>query len=413
VTKILYHSILLLLHISCSLREGSKQYFWAVPGAHVTEIGSWLFRVRDVKSLRPVQFDQKDRPLSNTQTPTGRTDTSQTRMAPPRVSRMIKSVTNGASRGSDRFMRDSLNWRLGTRSLFFYYAAQVDVWECRTGTGTGRRVIKSEYIIVTTATAWTYVCMILCTQIKLQIMWVGKASARSCKRLIQFATVSGASFGRGSSDSLPRHHFGSVCIMRVLLYAASCFCPLQDVPKLTPTRTTRWGNAHARTQRYTSSAQSTSLASWQQDCCQQCLDLCCSWMDFVLPSCLWVTPERVAASQHAAACCTVLRRDTVCCSVLQCLAVSFLTPCCCQASACYDDDCFYYHPWRNNVVIAFGTLSSFYTVLHCITLCCSVWMPSCPILRFITMCDMPVWHASDMSVDLILPCMYCHWVNPV
>ena len=26
---------------------------------------------------------------------------------------------------------------------------------------------------------------------------------------------------------------------------------------------------------------------------------------------------------------------------------------------CYDDDCFYYHSWRNNVVIAFGTLSSF------------------------------------------------------
>jgi len=26
---------------------------------------------------------------------------------------------------------------------------------------------------------------------------------------------------------------------------------------------------------------------------------------------------------------------------------------------CHDDDCFYYHSWRNNVVIAFGTLSSF------------------------------------------------------
>jgi len=26
-----------------------------------------------------------------------------------------------------------------------------------------------------------------------------------------------------------------------------------------------------------------------------------------------------------------------------------------------DDDCFYYHSWRNNVVIAFGTLSSFLT----------------------------------------------------
>jgi len=26
-----------------------------------------------------------------------------------------------------------------------------------------------------------------------------------------------------------------------------------------------------------------------------------------------------------------------------------------------DDDCFYYHSWRNNVVIAFETLSSFLT----------------------------------------------------
>jgi len=26
-----------------------------------------------------------------------------------------------------------------------------------------------------------------------------------------------------------------------------------------------------------------------------------------------------------------------------------------------DDDCFYYHSWRNNVVIVFGTLSSFIT----------------------------------------------------
>jgi len=26
-----------------------------------------------------------------------------------------------------------------------------------------------------------------------------------------------------------------------------------------------------------------------------------------------------------------------------------------------DDDCFYYHSWRNNVLIACGTLSSFLT----------------------------------------------------
>jgi len=36
--------------------------------------------------------------------------------------------------------------------------------------------------------------------------------------------------------------------------------------------------------------------------------------------------------------------------------------------ACDDDDCFYYHSWRNNVVIAFGTLSSF-----CVCLCLCMW----------------------------------------
>jgi len=36
---------------------------------------------------------------------------------------------------------------------------------------------------------------------------------------------------------------------------------------------------------------------------------------------------------------------------------------CCGMPSCphLDDDCFYYHSWRNNVVIAFGTLSSFLT----------------------------------------------------
>ena len=34
-----------------------------------------------------------------------------------------------------------------------------------------------------------------------------------------------------------------------------------------------------------------------------------------------------------------------------------------------DDDCFYYHSWRNNAVIAFGTLSSCPTVtcLHIVS----------------------------------------------
>jgi len=73
-----------------------------------------------VRSKKTGLYQIRRRPLAST-------DTSQTRMAPLRVSRMLKSVTNGASKGSDRFMRDSLNWRLGTRSLVFYYVAQVDV----------------------------------------------------------------------------------------------------------------------------------------------------------------------------------------------------------------------------------------------------------------------------------------------
>ena len=38
-------------------------------------------------------------------------------------------------------------------------------------------------------------------------------------------------------------------------------------------------------------------------------------------------------------------------------------PCTSAQNTCkvHDDDCFYYHSWRNNVVIAFGTLSSFLT----------------------------------------------------
>ena len=43
------------------------------------------------------------------------------------------------------------------------------------------------------------------------------------------------------------------------------------------------------------------------------------------------------------------------CSVLFCPFVTILFPV---------DDCFYYHSWRNNVVIAFGTLSSFFTQLQ-------------------------------------------------
>jgi len=41
--------------------------------------------------------------------------------------------------------------------------------------------------------------------------------------------------------------------------------------------------------------------------------------------------------------------------------LSVLSACSSESAGCVDDDCFYYHSWRNNVVIAFGTLSSFLT----------------------------------------------------
>ena len=40
-----------------------------------------------------------------------------------------------------------------------------------------------------------------------------------------------------------------------------------------------------------------------------------------------------------------------------------------------DDDCFYYRSWRNNVVIAFGTLSSFLAKLHIVSGIVSVVCP--------------------------------------
>ena len=51
----------------------------------------------------------------------------------------------------------------------------------------------------------------------------------------------------------------------------------------------------------------------------------------------------------------------VCCSVLQCVAACFSVLQRAGKNLGDDDDCFYYHSWRNNVVIAFGTLSSFLT----------------------------------------------------
>jgi len=46
-----------------------------------------------------------------------------------------------------------------------------------------------------------------------------------------------------------------------------------------------------------------------------------------------------------------------------------------------DDDCFYYYSWRNNVVIAFGTLSSFLTYLHIVSgvVCVEFLIESLPV----------------------------------
>jgi len=76
-------------------------------------------------------------------------------------------------------------------------------------------------------------------------------------------------------------------------------------------------------------------------------------------------------------CCSVWQFFAECCSVLQCVAEMShrwftyssltrvwlisdpsMTP---SDSLLTDDDCFYYHSWRNNVVFAFGTLSSYLT----------------------------------------------------
>jgi len=58
----------------------------------------------------------------------------------------------------------------------------------------------------------------------------------------------------------------------------------------------------------------------------------------------------VYVSMHMFACVRVCVRACV----RVCVRVHVLV----QASY-IDDDCFYYNSWRNNVIIAFGTLSSF------------------------------------------------------
>jgi len=47
----------------------------------------------------------------------------------------------------------------------------------------------------------------------------------------------------------------------------------------------------------------------------------------------------------------------------------------CQCPCIDDNNCFYYHSWRNNVVIAFGTLLSIFTQLHIVN---GVFCVVCP-----------------------------------
>jgi len=64
------------------------------------------------------------------------------------------------------------------------------------------------------------------------------------------------------------------------------------------------------------------------------------------------------------ACMCTYAHTTTCVCVYVCVCVYFcicVCVCVCRWKCACDDDCFYYHSWRNNVVIAFGTLSSFLT----------------------------------------------------
>jgi len=116
-------------------------------------------------------------------------------------------------------------------------------------------------------------------------------------------------------------------------------------------------------------------------CCSvvQCGAVCCSVLQYVtvcgaVCSLTWLCALCCSVSQSVTVCITVC--ITVCvtlrviacrprwlgalllCSVLQCITVE------CSVLQCGDDDdYFYYHSWRNNVVIAFGTLQC---VLQCV-----------------------------------------------
>ena len=56
--------------------------------------------------------------------------------------------------------------------------------------------------------------------------------------------------------------------------------------------------------------------------------------------------------------CVHMRLNACVCVYLNVSVCVCVRACVCVCVCVYDDDCFYYHSWRNNVVIAFGTLSS-------------------------------------------------------
>ena len=125
----------------------------------------------------------------------------------------------------------------------------------------------------------------------------------------------------------------------------------------------------------------------------QCVVVCCSVL------------------QCGAVCCSVLHCVALCCIVLQCVAVCVLFILMKQYVYCLflwtpDDDCIYYHSWRNNVIIVFWILSSEYLLV-----CLATWI--------IHVCDqthMRMRHVTRIDMHngtLVLNIVSCHtyeWV---
>jgi len=70
---------------------------------------------------------------------------------------------------------------------------------------------------------------------------------------------------------------------------------------------------------------------------------------------------------------------------------------------CDDNDCFDYHSWRNNVVIAFGTLSSLVCV--CVCVCVEFYASErerkCVCMYMCVVCQRYVeYYASEREIEI-------------